>query len=339
MNLYRWMRPLLFRVDPETVHEWAVESSLWLTAPRFLRDALYWRCFVPDPCEVGGTRFPNRVGLAAGFDKNARWIRVAEALGFGHIEIGAVTPRAQAGHPRPRLFRLPEHQALRNRMGFNNDGMAAVASRLRQARNRRIVVGVNLGKNADTPLERAAEDYAAVARTCNGLCDFFTLNVSSPNTEGLRTLGRGEALGDLLRQVRAACAHPLWLKLSPDEDEVYYEEAAEQASREGLAGLVLSNTTTRREGALAGVDPLGGISGRPLFERNLRLVERVRRRHPQLPVIAVGGIFEPAQALRYRTAGADLVQVYTGFIYAGPGLPRQLSRALKRSESHVPQPA
>lgn len=338
--MYRWLRPWLFRIDPETVHEFSVQATLLLTRPTWVRNLIAEHCQVSDPCRVGGVDFPNRVGLAAGFDKNARWIGVAETLGFGHVEVGAVTPRAQAGHPRPRLFRLPEHQALRNRMGFNNDGAAAIATRLRQLGPRRIVVGVNLGKNSDTPLEKAADDYRAVAAQLNGLCDFFSLNISSPNTEGLRSLGHGRGLGELLEAVRPACSHPLWLKLSPDESEEYYASAAEQALRYELAGLVLSNTTLRRDGALAGIDAAGGISGKPLLERNLAIVTRVRKAFPQLPIIGVGGIFGPEDGLRYRHAGADLVQVYTGFVYAGPGLPRRLARELEREKSpHVHQPA
>lgn len=335
--MYSWLRPWLFRVDPETVHEIATQCTLLLTSIPGVQRALHRRCFVADPCNVGGVSFPNRVGLAAGFDKNARWIRVAEALGFGHLEVGAVTPRAQAGHPRPRLFRLPEHQALRNRMGFNNDGAEAIATRLRQFRDRRIVVGVNLGKNSDTALEKAADDYRAVAQACNGACDFFTLNISSPNTEGLRQLGQSRWLGELLEAVRPACRHPLWLKLSPDESEEYYTQAAEQAQKHQLAGLVLSNTTLRRDGALASVDAAGGISGAPLLERNLAIVARVRAASPELPIIGAGGVFTGGDARRYRAAGAELVQVYTGFVYAGPGLPHRLAKSMCQEQPYVHQ--
>jgi dihydroorotate dehydrogenase len=337
--MYRWLRPWLFRLDPETVHELAVQSTLVLTRPSAVRQWLRRQCAVVDPCRVGESDFPNRVGLAAGFDKNARWVRVAETLGFGHIEVGAVTPRPQPGHPRPRLFRLPEHGALRNRMGFNNDGVAAIATRLRQLGPRSIVVGVNLGKNSDTPLENAAADYRAVATELNGLCDFFTLNISSPNTEGLRELGHGRWLGELLEAVKPACSHPLWLKLSPDESAEYYSAAAEQALRFGLAGLVLSNTTLRRDGPLATVDAAGGISGKPLLERNLAIVRRVRQAFPALPIIGVGGIFSGDDAMRYRQAGAEIVQIYTGFVYAGPGLPRQVARKLRQEPRDVNQPA
>jgi dihydroorotate dehydrogenase len=281
---------------------------------------------VVDPVEVGALRFGNRVGLAAGFDKNARWLGVAEALGFGHIEIGAVTPRPQSGHPRPRLFRLPRQQALRNRMGFNNDGLEAIAARLRH-RPRRIRVGVNLGKNADTPNEKAAQDYQAVLDGCSEVCDYYTLNVSSPNTEGLRALGQADQLEQLLSQLK--WSRPLWLKLSPDEPLESYHEIAARARSWGLEAIVFSNTTLRREGELAGVDPAGGISGRPLLRRNLEILAQVPW---TVPVVGAGGIFDERDALAYRRAGASLVQVYTGFIYSGPGLPSRLARAMRKDK-------
>ncbi len=316
--MYGLLRQLLFRVDSETVHEWVV-SGTNLVEPLLRR--------LPpadDPVEVAGVSFPNRVGLAAGFDKNARWIRVAEALGFGHIEIGAVTPRPQPGHPRPRLFRLPEHKALRNRMGFNNDGLEAIKIRLQNARPRRIRVGVNLGKNADTPLEKAADDYQQVMDGLWHCSDYFSLNISSPNTEGLRSLSQVDTLQALLAQLKPQ--RPLFLKLSPDEEIETYQAIASHAREWGLAGIVFSNTTARREGPLSSVDTLGGISGAPLLERNLDLLRRVRW---TVPLIGVGGILSGMDAMRYRQAGAELVQIYTGLIYAGPTLPRHLVRVMK----------
>ena len=316
--IYQLLRPLLFKADPETVHEWAVRSSN-LLAPVLRRLPR-----VDDPVTVAGIDLPNRVGLAAGFDKNARWIRVAESLGFGHTEIGAVTPRPQPGHPRPRLFRLPEHKAIRNRMGFNNDGLEAVKSRLQDARPRRIRVGVNLGKNADTPLEEAAADYQAVMDGLWHCCDYFSLNISSPNTEGLRSLSQVDTLQALLTELKPQ--RPLFLKLSPDEELETYRAIAANARDWGLAGIVFSNTTARREGPLQHVDSLGGVSGQPLLERNLEVLRKIRW---SVPLIGVGGIFCGTDALRYRHAGADLVQLYTGFIYAGPSLPRHIARVLK----------
>lgn len=319
--IYRLLRPLLFCADPENVHEWAVRTT------NLLYPLLRKLPQVDDPVSLAGIEFPNRVGLAAGFDKNARWIRVAEALGFGHIEIGAVTPRAQPGHPRPRLFRLPRHKAIRNRMGFNNDGLEAIKVRLQNARPRRIRVGVNLGKNADTPLEAAAQDYQAVMDGLWHCCDYFSLNISSPNTEGLRSLSQIDTLQALLGQLKPQ--RPLFLKLSPDEELDTYRQISDRARDWGLAGVVFSNTTARRDGDLSEVDALGGVSGAPLLERNLDLLRKVPW---NVPLIGVGGIFSGLDAQRYRQVGADLVQIYTGFIYAGPGLPRRVAQALKGSD-------
>lgn len=316
--MYGLLRQLLFRFDPETVHEWSVRAT------NLIEPVLRRLPKVDDPVEVAGITFPNRVGLAAGFDKNARWIRVAEALGFGHVEIGAVTPRAQPGHPRPCLFRLPAHKAIRNRMGFNNDGLEAIKIRLQEARPRRIRVGVNLGKNADTPLERAADDYQQVMDGLWHCCDYFSLNISSPNTEGLRSLSQADTLQTLLASLKPQ--RPLFLKLSPDEELETYKAIATKAKDWGLAGIVFSNTTARREGPLSGVDALGGISGAPLLERNLELLSRVQW---SVPLIGAGGICCASDALRYRHAGAELVQIYTGFIYAGPALPGHIARVLK----------
>jgi dihydroorotate dehydrogenase len=320
---YPLLRKLLFAVDAETVHEWVLQVTCLLEpVGRWLRP---WTQ-VSDPVQVGSLKFPNRVGLAAGFDKNARWIGVAESLGFGHIEVGAVTPRPQPGHPRPRLFRLPEHGALRNRMGFNNEGLQTIAQRLAGWQNRRqIRVGVNLGKNSDTPLEEAASDYQQVMDGCAEVCDFYTLNVSSPNTEGLRSLSQVDSLQALLGALR--WSRPLWLKLSPDEDLDTYREIGRRARDWGLEGIVFSNTTLRRNPPLDGVDPLGGVSGRPLLQPNLAVLRQVTW---SVPVIGAGGIFDENDALQYRRAGASLVQVYTGMIYAGPGLPGRLARSLRK---------
>lgn len=320
--IYRLLRPLLFRLDPETVHEWAVRTT------NLLYPLLRRLPQVDDPIQLAGIDFPNRVGLAAGFDKNARWIRVAEALGFGHIEIGAVTPRPQPGHPRPRLFRLPQQKALRNRMGFNNEGIEAIKIRLQEARPRRIRVGVNVGKNADTPLEQAAQDYQKVMDGLWHCCDYFSLNISSPNTEGLRSLSQIDTLHALLTNLSPQ--RPLFLKLSPDEELETYQKIAERAQDWGLAGVVFSNTTARRDQELTGVDALGGVSGAPLLERNLQILRQIQW---TVPLIGVGGIFTGLDAQRYRQVGAELVQLYTGFIYSGPGLPRRVAEALRGTRS------
>ena len=333
----RLVRPWLFRFDPETVHEWAVWLSRWTLARN--RPLAAW-LRVDDPVVLAGLRFPNRIGLAAGFDKNAQFIAPAETLGFGHIEVGAVTPLPQAGHPRPRLFRVGQEGVLRNRMGFNNDGADAVVRRIPPPGSRRILVGLNLGKGAATPLERAAEDYLQVLRSSYERVDYFSINVSSPNTTDLRDLGRGALLRSLALQLVKASSReserrgiprrPLWLKVSPDQSDDELKEVADIAAETGLDGLIASNTTTARLGRYASVDPQGGLSGLAVRERSCQMVTLLRERQgPGYPLIGVGGVTDEASARAMRSAGADLVQIYTGFVYEGPSLPHQLARALK----------
>lgn len=316
--IYRCLRSLLFRIDAESVHEWALK----LSEP--MAPLLGWLPQVNDPVTLAGITFPNRIGLAAGFDKNACWIRSAEVLGFGHIEIGAVTPQPQAGHPRPRLFRLTQFKALRNRMGFNNLGVKIIKTHLQALTARRIRIGVNLGKNSDTPLQEAAQDYQLVMDELWPFCDYFSLNISSPNTPGLRSLAQVESLETLLSQLQAQ--RPLFLKLSPDEDLHTYQQIAAQAQNWGVSGIVLSNTTSQRQGSLRQIDSMGGISGAPLLENNLKILREVTW---DVPLIGVGGIFTPQDAISYRAAGAHMVQLYTGLVYAGPTLPRRIATALK----------
>ncbi len=336
--LYRQLlRPLLFRFDSETVHHWSGRICVELARLKPLRSLVRSWLAVDDPIELMGLRFPNRVGLAAGFDKNGYFPEAAEALGFGHLEVGAVTPRPQAGHPRPRLFRLIEQEGLRNRMGFNNDGALAVAGRLASQRAK-IPVGINLGKQKETPLEQAARDYCAVLEQLFGLADFFVVNVSSPNTEGLRQLQ--DQLGQLIGSVQASNqkssqrfgvpARPVLVKLSPDLDEQALVAIAEGLAEAGANGVVATNTTSSRDGALAGIDPLGGISGRPLTERSRQVVGRLRSTlGPGFPIIGVGGVHDGGSAQAMLEAGADLIQVYTGFVYGGPGFAHQIASALK----------
>ncbi|MGE4199343.1 MAG: quinone-dependent dihydroorotate dehydrogenase [Vulcanimicrobiota bacterium] len=330
------LRPLLFRFDSETVHHLASDGMRQLCRIRPLQRALTAVLQVQDPVQLLGLTFPNRIGLAAGFDKNARFIAAAEALGFGHVEVGAVTPRPQPGHPRPRLFRLPQQQGLRNRMGFNNEGALAVGARLAR-RSARIPVGVNLGKGKETPLEGAAEDYCASLELLFGYSDFFVVNVSSPNTEGLRDLQ--SQLASLLERLQASnqlCSdrfglsrRPILVKVSPDLEDESLARVAEVLTKQA-AGVVATNTTSLRQGALAGVDPLGGVSGRPLRERALEVVSRLRQLTGRgYPIIGVGGVDDPESARAMRAAGADLVQIYTGFVYRGPGLPHRLALALR----------
>jgi dihydroorotate dehydrogenase len=317
--IYRTLRPLLFRIDPERAHHLALQ------AVRMARPLLRWRRFPDVPVEVFGLRFSNPVGLAAGYDKDATAWRGLARLGFGHIEIGTVTPRPQPGNPRPRVFRLPEHRALVNRMGFPGDGADAVAARLRGRRPEGLILGVSMGPNADTPPRRRGDDYLALVDRFAPLTDYLALNVSSPNTEGLRALESADRLGHLLGPVVTRCREwrerlghplPLLVKLSPDlDDPAASIRAAEDA---GADGIVIANTTTSRPGGV-GEDLDGGLSGAPLgplAEARLRTALETTA----LPVVASGGITRPEEAAARLAAGAALVQIYSGLAFEGPGL-------------------
>jgi dihydroorotate dehydrogenase len=318
---YRAVRPLLFAADPEGVHHLALRMLGWPIG-RFLAPlASGARIPAADPVELLGLRFRNRVGLGAGFDKDGVAIRGWAALGFGFVELGTVTPRPQAGNPRPRLFRLPADGALVNRMGFNNAGAAALAARIADARPHLpagFVIGVNIGRNRDGDLD----DYPAAARTVADIADYLALNVSSPNTPGLRDLQEPERLLELLAMVReAAPARPLVVKLSPDL--THNQRADIVRALPGTAdGVVVSNTTTTRVGrrSSAAGEP-GGLSGAPLRHGMLAATGETRRIAGNgLAIVASGGIGSGADASAALAAGADLVQLWTGMIYAGPGL-------------------
>ncbi len=281
--------------------------------------------------------FPNPVGLAAGFDKNAEALPGFEALGFGFLEGGTLTPRPQPGNPRPRVFRFPEQEALVNRMGFNNDGAARAAERFSRGLKLGVPIGFNIGKNKDTPLEDAARDYLACHGALFDRADFFVVNVSSPNTPGLRALQSPAHLEPLLKALREQNERLarerggkkplLFVKISPDEEP---EEAiVEAAARAGLAGVVATNTTRSREGLPPSAPAEGGLSGRPLRSRSTETVRRLfRAAKGRLAVVGVGGIFSAEDAYEKILAGASLVEVYTGFIYEGPGLARRINRGL-----------
>ncbi|HJP71317.1 MAG TPA: quinone-dependent dihydroorotate dehydrogenase [Candidatus Limnocylindria bacterium] len=320
---YRAVRPLLFLADAEAIHHLTLRL-LGSPIGRALAP-LASGASVPDPSpvELMGLRFRNRVGLGAGFDKDGVAIRGWAALGFGFIELGTVTPRAQSGNPRPRLFRLPADEALINRMGFNNAGADALARRIADARPQLpegFVIGVNIGRNRDTADEGAADDYAAAARAVADVADYLVINVSSPNTPGLRGLQDPNRLTELLSVVRvAAPSPPLLVKLSSDLDSPLRVALADAVAAAGAAGVIVSNTTTDRAGIRSpAASETGGLSGQPLLERTVAAVEAVCGRG--LAVIASGGIGSARDASRLLDAGADLVQVWTGMIYAGPGL-------------------
>ena len=317
---YRAVRPLLFALDTETVHH--LTLSMLGSSPGRLLAPLASGAGDPfsEPVELMGLRFRNRIGLGAGFDKDGIAIRGWAALGFGCVELGTVTPLPQPGNPRPRLFRLPHDQALVNRMGFNNAGAEALAARITAARRHLpegFIVGVNVGRNRDGDLD----DYPAAARAVANVADYVAINVSSPNTPGLRDLQQPDTLRALVAAVaEAAPGRPLLVKLSPDLSDEARAELLDAAAGSGAAGVILSNTTTTRPGLRSRrvAQETGGLSGRPLLEPTLRAVPQASGRG--LVVVASGGIGSADDARSAREAGADLVQLWTGMIYAGPGL-------------------
>jgi dihydroorotate dehydrogenase len=327
--VYRIARSALFLVPPETAH------SLTLDAVR-LRGKLFQPRMPPTaPVNAMGLSFSNRIGLAAGFDKNGVAVDGWFSLGFGHVEVGTVTPKPQAGNPRPRVFRLPNAAAVINRMGFPNDGAERVAARLRE-RRRPGVVGVNIGKNATTPLDRAIDDYLSCLRAVFAVADYVTVNVSSPNTAGLRSLQDTEQLRPLLSAVveeshalelRHGKRVPVVLKISPDLAADELREVARVAASVPVAGIIATNTTVTRDGVAE--DPTatqtGGLSGRPLFAKSCAAIRTLRATLGSgMPIIGVGGVSSAADAQLMRQAGADLVQAYTALVYRGPRLVREL---------------
>ena len=334
------LKPLLFCVDPEVAHDISLQVlKVASRAPWLLRLLLEERRR-PVPRRLFGLTFPNPVGLAAGVDKNAVAIPAWASLGFGFVEVGTITAQAQSGNAKPRLFRHPRHEALINRMGFNNDGAQAVAARLRAARQRPswpdVPLGINLGKSKAAPLERAAEDYLDSFRALRDLGDYFVLNVSSPNTPGLRTLQERPALSALLRAVQTENRgkKPLLVKIAPDLNWEQIEDVLALVEEHRLAGLIATNTTLDRRnvGLGAGRFEAGGLSGRPLGARALEILKFLKARG-SAPVISVGGIVRPEDAQARFDAGAELVQLYTGFIYYGPGLVRAVIRRLDENQA------
>jgi dihydroorotate dehydrogenase len=332
------LRRGLFALAPEASHHAALDGlAAALRAPggyAALR-GLYGGV-AGAPVDVAGLRFPNAVGLAAGYDKDATAWRAFPALGFGHVEIGTVTPKPQPGNPKPRVFRLEPDRAVINRMGFPSAGAAAVRARLTTERPEGMILGVNLGKNKDTPNEDAADDYVAGVHAFADVADYLVVNVSSPNTPGLRALQTGEALRRLLRTVvdaRDAAAPgrtlPVFVKLAPDLEPADLTDAVVALQDAGVEGVVATNTTLSRHGASGpAAAEVGGLSGAPLTARALRTLEAIRALVPAgFPVIGVGGLMTPDDVRRRRDAGADLVQIYTGLIYGGPSVVGPMAKA------------
>ena len=352
------VRPLMFRLDAETAHEMGIESLRLGLSGLFAGGPA-----VPfGKIERFGLSFSNPIGVAAGFDKNGVVVNQLESLGFGFVEVGTVTLKPQKGNPKPRLFRLPEDQALINRLGFNNDGAEVVADRLRKL-ERKCVVGVNIGKNKDVPNEEAVENYVACLDIVHDVADYVAVNISSPNTPGLRDLQRGENLENLVGALMARIsmqafnaenaenaevdergapqspsldvpAKPLLVKIAPDLSEPELEEIVDICLRNGIAGIIATNTTVARDGLrTANVDALGagGLSGRPLTSRSNQVISKIYGfSNGQLPIIGVGGIFTARDAFDKIAAGACLVQAYTGFVYGGPSFARDIAEGLRK---------
>jgi dihydroorotate dehydrogenase len=342
---YALTRPFLFGLDPEQAHDLTLGAIAALqNTPA---QCLWQQTRVDDPVTVAGLRFPNRLGLAAGLDKNGRCIDGLGALGFGFIEVGTVTPLAQSGNPKPRIFRLVEHRALINRLGFNNEGLAVFIANVRRSRSFRAgggILGLNIGKNAATPIERATDDYLTCLDGVYPHADYVTVNISSPNTKNLRSLQSDEALDALLgalqtRRESLRQTHgrqvPMFLKIAPDLDEAQIQVIAATLQRHGIDGVIATNTTLSRE-AVAGhahAAEAGGLSGAPVLEASNRVIRTLRQAlGAGYPIIGVGGVMSGADARAKLDAGADLVQIYTGFIYGGPPLVTEAARAMAAAQ-------
>ena len=335
--LYSLARPLLFSLAPERAHE--LTLSLLKSAHRM---GMMRQNIAPKPVTCMGIQFPNPVGLAAGLDKNGAYIDALAGLGFGFIEIGTITPRPQAGNPHPRLFRLVEAKAIINRMGFNNDGVDKLVENVKASKFKGIL-GINIGKNADTPVEKAVDDYLICLEKVYNYASYVTVNISSPNTKNLRSLQSGDALTELLetlrkRQLELAEEHqhyvPLVLKVAPDLSAEDIEFIAKQLLQFKIDGLIVTNTTLSREGVenLKYADEAGGLSGAPVFEKSTACLAAFSKAlDGQIPLIGVGGILSGEQALAKQDAGANLVQIYSGLIYTGPTLIKDCVDALKSS--------
>ena len=345
-SLYGLARPFLFGLDPEHAHEMTL-NALARTQNTPLAMA-YASKRVEDPVTLAGLHFPNRIGLAAGLDKNARCIDAFAAMGFGFVEVGTVTPKPQPGNAKPRMFRLPERDALINRLGFNNDGLDAFVANVRRARFRSasvpttpMLLGLNIGKNAATPIERATDDYLIALDGVYPHADYVTINISSPNTANLRSLQSDAALDGLLgalveRREALAEQHmkrvPLFLKIAPDLDEPQVQTIAATLTRYGMDGVIATNTTLSRE-AVAGLphaEEAGGLSGAPVRKASDRVIAQLRRTlGAGFPIVGVGGVLSGADASAKLAAGADIVQIYTGLVYRGPALVSEAARALR----------
>ncbi|ABM95094.1 quinone-dependent dihydroorotate dehydrogenase [Methylibium petroleiphilum] len=338
---YALTRPFLFGLDAEHAHELTLASIARLQNTPL--QCLWQQPRIDDPVTLAGVRFPNRIGLAAGLDKNGRCIDGFGAMGFGFIEVGTVTPKGQPGNPKPRIFRLPQAEALINRLGFNNDGLDAFLANVRRAGFRQGggVLGLNIGKNAATPIEDAVDDYLLGLEGVYPHADYVTVNISSPNTQNLRSLQSDAALDALLgrlqeRRQQLIARHgrsvPMFVKIAPDLDEAQVDVIAATLKKNAVDGVIATNTTLSRDAVRgqAHATEVGGLSGRPVFEASNRVVGQLRAAlGAGYPIIGVGGVMSGADARAKRDVGADVVQIYTGLIYRGPALVSEAARALK----------
>ena len=351
---YSLLRPLLFAVDAETVHDQTM-AMLAATQHTVLRQ-LYSQTRVNDPVRLCGLSFPNRIGLAAGLDKNARCIGAWQAMGFGFVEVGTVTPLAQPGNPKPRMFRLPQAQALINRLGFNNQGLESFLNNVSRATFRQhseqpMLLGLNIGKNAATPIENANDDYLTCLNAVYPHADYVTVNISSPNTQNLRQLQTDEAFTSLLkvlqqRRCELADMHgkqvPVFIKIAPDLDDLQLQQVCDNLRSVCMQGdkvidqawgVIATNTTLSRDAVqgMAHGEQAGGLSGAPVREASNRVIRHLRHElGAGFPIIGVGGVMTAADAVEKIQAGADLVQIYTGLIYAGPALISESALAIKQ---------
>ncbi|MDO8248704.1 MAG: quinone-dependent dihydroorotate dehydrogenase [Rhodoferax sp.] len=354
---YALARPFLFSLDPEAAHDLTLKSLAAVQGTPLQLAFCAGR--VDDPIELAGLTFPNRVGLAAGLDKNARCIDGLGAMGFGFVEVGTVTPLAQPGNPKPRMFRLPKAEALINRLGFNNEGLDAFVANVKRSalyRQRQnagapttnktpppMLLGLNIGKNAATPIENATDDYLACLDGVYPYADYVAINISSPNTKNLRALQSDEALDGLLgaiaeRRETLARQHgkrtPIFVKIAPDLDETQVGVIAATLKRHGMDGVIATNTTLNRDAVRdqAHAEETGGLSGAPVLAMSNRIITQLRNALGKgFPIIGVGGVMSAADAVSKIKAGADVVQIYTGLIYKGPSLVKQAATLIKNT--------
>jgi len=342
LNLYPLARPFLFNLEPEAAHDLTLNQLAQTQNTWF--DRVYRQPWVADPVQLAGLTFPNRVGMAAGLDKNAKCIDGLGAMGFGFVEVGTVTPLAQPGNDKPRMFRLPEAKALINRLGFNNQGLDAFVANVKKSRfrNQGRLLGLNIGKNAITPIERATDDYLIGLSGVYEHADYVTVNISSPNTKNLRSLQTDQALDQLLSALnerKLALTEqykkrvPVFLKIAPDLDDAQIVVIAQSLIKHQMDGVIATNTTLSRDAVkdMQHGDEAGGLSGAPVLAGSNRVIRLLRQQlGPQFPIIGVGGILSGYDAVSKIEAGADVVQIYTGLIYKGPALVHEVAKSLKQ---------